>query len=354
MRRSTGAFLVLLIVNLACGTPSSEPDGGTVGPEDAGGCTPECAEKQCGTDGCGGQCAPGCGVDEYCDGSGRCTSGISCGASGLVCCKGTTCNTGLWCAEGTCRQCASACVAGQLRCFGDAAQTCQVTPSGCLDWGTTERCSTREACEEGRCVVTCSDECAAGATRCSGDRIETCRFASSGCAKWDAPEECTESHALCLNDRCVVSPSWVRLELDSQTALDDFHSSAWFKASQDWAQVGIGPPPGFSAVVILVNDVSNGVPDPLTCSNRPESRLYLEVSTFSLDSLPPTWRGLVFSRNNCDADSLDFASTYELTLTAVSPNRVVGSFEMVIEGGGPREGQTLRAVGAFDAVPVPL
>lgn len=36
-------------------------------------CVPDCAGRQCGGDGCGGTCAPGCGDNEFCDdGSGQC------------------------------------------------------------------------------------------------------------------------------------------------------------------------------------------------------------------------------------------------------------------------------------------
>jgi len=35
-------------------------------------CTPDCEGKECGDDGCGGNCPPGCGVDEICNDSGQC------------------------------------------------------------------------------------------------------------------------------------------------------------------------------------------------------------------------------------------------------------------------------------------
>jgi len=36
------------------------------------GCTPDCTGKECGDDGCGSVCPPGCGVDEICNDSGQC------------------------------------------------------------------------------------------------------------------------------------------------------------------------------------------------------------------------------------------------------------------------------------------
>jgi len=40
-----------------------------------GACTPSCAGKECGSDGCGGTCPPGCQSGQTCDAQGQCVSG---------------------------------------------------------------------------------------------------------------------------------------------------------------------------------------------------------------------------------------------------------------------------------------
>lgn len=50
-----------------CGKVSTGGSGGS-----GGGCTPQCAGKQCGPDGCGSTCPPGCGVDQRCTATGQC------------------------------------------------------------------------------------------------------------------------------------------------------------------------------------------------------------------------------------------------------------------------------------------
>jgi hypothetical protein len=46
-------------------------------------CIPDCADKQCGPDGCGGRCPPGCAADQTCTAEGRCRSEPSC--DGVAC-----------------------------------------------------------------------------------------------------------------------------------------------------------------------------------------------------------------------------------------------------------------------------
>lgn len=48
------------------------PEGFAPGPELSCECVPDCAGRECGGDGCGGNCAPGCGDGENCDEGGQC------------------------------------------------------------------------------------------------------------------------------------------------------------------------------------------------------------------------------------------------------------------------------------------
>jgi hypothetical protein len=48
------------------------------------GCQPNCAGRQCGPDGCGGSCQPGCAQGQVCDGSGQCIGGGTCPGTPVV------------------------------------------------------------------------------------------------------------------------------------------------------------------------------------------------------------------------------------------------------------------------------
>ncbi len=107
------------------GTGSGTGTGGATGTGGGASCTPNCAAKQCGDDGCGGTCGdcPGtqtCAASQCCQP--QCT-GMVCGDDG---CGGTcgTCSTGT-CTNGQCstssacpsaRQCGAACCSSGQTC----------------------------------------------------------------------------------------------------------------------------------------------------------------------------------------------------------------------------------------------
>jgi alpha-tubulin suppressor-like RCC1 family protein len=194
------------------GTPtafdrSAEPDARTsdVAPL----CTPDCADRQCGDDGCGGSCGA-CmarpGADVQCTAAGRCeiqcaagsadcdgdlangceaslTSGTSCGRCGRVCADATpVCNAAT-------RECATGCDAAQTRC-GSTCVDVQTSPSHC------GRCA--NVCPSGaRSTATCAAgvcglSCAAGFGDCDG-------FASNGCEvdTSSSPQHCGRCGNVC-------------------------------------------------------------------------------------------------------------------------------------------------------------
>lgn len=83
----------------AFGQACGEPNGGggfvgcfdpfLIGPNDVScqACTPDCAGKQCGDDGCGGVCGT-CGADETCNGDGQCQGLPNCNQVAEGCCIG--------------------------------------------------------------------------------------------------------------------------------------------------------------------------------------------------------------------------------------------------------------------------
>ncbi len=139
-------------------------------------CTPSCAGKQCGGDGCGGSCGS-CGAGTTCTG-GQCVcvpqcsskecGGDSCGGSCGACGAGTTCSGG---------QCVCAPQCSGKECGGD----------GC--GGSCGSCGAGTTCSGGECV--CAPQCSG--KECGGD---TC---GGSCGS------CPATHA-CSGGQCVCEP----------------------------------------------------------------------------------------------------------------------------------------------------
>ena len=102
---SAGSTEAVCPCQLDCQGRQCGPDGcgGTCPPGCAAGeacnpqtgqceCAPECADRECGPDGCGGRCEPGCASPDLCDPDGQCCEDISgvyaltsmCGAIGDI------------------------------------------------------------------------------------------------------------------------------------------------------------------------------------------------------------------------------------------------------------------------------
>ncbi len=68
------------------------------------------------------------------------------------------------------------------------------------------------------------------------------------------------------------------------------------------------------------------------------------------DKLPLEWQNLIFT--SCTTSTGDTVERYHLEAD-VTPQRIAGSFEVRVRGGGVRAGSTLRVSGTFDVVPKP-
>jgi hypothetical protein len=150
------------------------------GPE-APGCTRNCADKDCGPDGCGGDCGP-CAPGETCSATGRCICVPTCGGS--VCgdngCGGScgTCVPGESCEGGAC-VCTQAGARGPGELCDVDSQCCPYpgVPRFCTR-GTGTTCIALKACRYGHggpCAGDCDCqgelECQNGACRCPSGRV---------------------------------------------------------------------------------------------------------------------------------------------------------------------------------------
>ncbi len=133
-------------VPIACPAGSQCQDGQCVG------CQPDCTNKECGDDGCGGSCGE-CGPEMHCQ-NGRCVPG-----------------------------CQDECLWGQSQCLDQYSfRTCgEFDGDLCTDWGPRERCPEGSTCDEstGTCGGTCYDECWWGEQRCWDE------FSYVQCGNWD-------------------------------------------------------------------------------------------------------------------------------------------------------------------------
>jgi len=81
----------------SCGTGGGSDPSGQHPKDCDGGCTPDCAGKECGSDGCGGSCGT-CAGDEICSQTGLCVPDDECGdVTYAGYCDG---NTLVWCEDG--------------------------------------------------------------------------------------------------------------------------------------------------------------------------------------------------------------------------------------------------------------
>ena len=160
-------------------------------------CTPDCSGRECGDDGCGGTCSPGCAANEVCNDDGQCECipdclGRSCGDDG---CGGScgSCTDGWFCMYdwGIC-MCLYTCLGrecGPNGCGGEC-------PPGC---GVNEYCSLDGQCES-ICVSDCDDkEC--GSDGCGG----TCGECKDPDVCQDPPGTCV-CVPQCRNRECGTDP----------------------------------------------------------------------------------------------------------------------------------------------------
>ena len=178
-------------------------------------CTPSCAGKTCGTDGCGGTCPPGCGANFTCS-SGSCTCpNVTCGAA--CCVVGQVCNLGACCTPscagkvcgsdgcgGSCGTCP-----GSLTCDGSGQCGCTAGLDACgtecvnlqndaRHCGTCDHpCGTSEVCSASACVL----DCPTGTENCSG----SCADLASDPAHCGACDHACPPDSTCQASQCTCT-----------------------------------------------------------------------------------------------------------------------------------------------------
>ena len=146
--------------------------------QEQGGCTPQCAGQECGSDGCGGTCGfcpPGlqCGDQGFCIPSGSCMPGeMGCDGNNVALCVGDgqwmplqSCPSGTVCQSG---QCIGGCIP---QCAG---KTCGSDGCG----GTCGTCGPAQQCTQGKCVNVSGTASCPELVDCA---LSSCQMADTTC-----------------------------------------------------------------------------------------------------------------------------------------------------------------------------
>jgi hypothetical protein len=189
-----------------------DPDTGVCVPI----CTPNCTDRECGPDGCGGSCGT-CPDGYYCDRTGLCAVGCrdrcdpgerSCVGNAVIHCEDTngdgcvewstpsTCPENYKCADGECVGCDPDCDGKEC---GD---------DGC--GGSCGECEPDLHCENYRCVPGCQDECWWDEFYCMSQReyVVCGQYDDDPCTEFSPPQRCprgtrcSEREMACVSDTC--------------------------------------------------------------------------------------------------------------------------------------------------------
>lgn len=144
-------------------------------------CTPNCDGKACGSDGCGSVCLPGCDGNHACDEHGACQCAT-------LNCQGECCGASQICHLSTNECCAPQ--SGNEACAGKA---CGAATNNCGQSVACGSCAQGEQCDEDGhciCVPDCHDKL------CGGDGCD------GSCGECDTDQRCQQG--VCVNRDCDV------------------------------------------------------------------------------------------------------------------------------------------------------
>jgi len=195
-------------------------------------CIPDCTEKECGNDGCGGTCGT-CEAGDLCTGEITCADGICEAAGGLDCDDGNQCSEDscdpvegcqygpMWgqpCDDGEFCTPESYCAGVDgMECDGDGWEECDdgnpCTNNQCIEGGLgCYNSPTDDPCDDGN-ACTVGDECfegdcLAGAAldcndndECTDDSCDT----ETGCVHVENSGPCQSGQGICYEGACCIS-----------------------------------------------------------------------------------------------------------------------------------------------------
>ena len=230
----------------------------------------------------------------------------------------------------------------------------QETNDRCAGAGTGSECiacNANDKCQSGACVplatcdvTNCLNGCCAGTTCVPYASQSNGQCASGGlaCASCGTGLQCA-------NGRCLPGVATLTWELNGSVLGTDTFFLASYVTSQDAVSFIMM---GGSAVEVLIGfpKASTVASVSQSCPGSSPSSDYLIRSDTSSDMLPLAWQNLGFSGCSAAPDTI-----LSNTLTAsVSPTHVSGSFDVDIQGGGPRAGSTVHIHGTFDVNPTAM
>lgn len=184
----------------------------------------------------------------------------------------------------------------------------------------------------------CEPDCSA--VQCGQDPI-----CGESCGECDGIQTCTPE------GKCEDSATWLRVRVGEATVFEttEIGGATGYDVSDDLSRVAIGRPGNDIQIVIL--DSSEVSSLTFTCENadEPSPRIGSGVRLL-YEPIPVEWRFSSWGPGLCaiPSDAGDSATVWDVHVSAVTSERMSGSFEFVIEGGGPREGQTMVVEGRFD------
>ena len=170
-------------------------------------CAPDCEDKACGDDGCGGSCGT-CPGAQICGDSGACLKPAEVCDYHLDCPAHEVC--GYWPTDGL-NRCSELCL-GPKDC--DAGELCAKMPGGahlayCQDQGPGDAvgspCTSSETCASGLCVTGACREACVAQSGCEGGMVCRALQTASGLTSVCVPPSGTEAGTSCGNcssDHC--------------------------------------------------------------------------------------------------------------------------------------------------------
>jgi len=176
-------------------------------------CQPDCENKECGNDGCQGECTPGCSDDEICDAYGRC----------IECTSATQCSDNNDCTTDTC---------DSGTCYHSEINGCCTSNTDCNDYDV---CTTDTCNAVGDCVRTDINGCCNSNTDCNDNSACTTDACTDNhvCSNTNA---CTSSQT-CTNGACVTNTAYPNTGaiIADHASADDFDiiPSCWIERAKD-------------------------------------------------------------------------------------------------------------------------